>query len=95
MRFKREFKRTNRDLLKIMDNMLQFNPKFRLTAEEILESKFFDPIRNEKLEIPASNKVYAPFDKEGKFDYEKCEEKNLTLDDVKELIKEESRMIKL
>ena len=43
--------RENRDLVKILFNMLSFNPYFRMTALECLqECKIFDSVRDKKKE---------------------------------------------
>ena len=51
--------------------MLEFNPYFRPTAKECLQSKVFDAIRVPGLEASAPFKINIDIDRnENKFDYE-------------------------
>ena len=60
--------------------MLEFNPYFRPTAKECLQSKLFDSIRVAGLEASAPFKINIDVDRnEYKFDYE---EANLKFSDL-------------
>ena len=49
--------------------MLQFNPHYRVTAEEALKSKVFDQIRMAQFEEPSQKKVVLEGYLEENFDY--------------------------
>ena len=58
-------------LLGILSQMLEFNPCFRPTAEQLISNKYFDDIRVNKNEIKASHKIIVGIDKNKlKYDYE-------------------------
>ena len=45
------------DLFKLVKGLLEFNPYFRLSAEEALKSPVFDKIRVPKYEKPSPIKI--------------------------------------
>lgn len=51
-------------------NLLQFNPNKRITAEECLTNKIFDPIRVPELEKPAPFKIKLDIDGIEAYDYD-------------------------
>jgi len=51
--FKEEFPGASRKLLKLVSNMLEFNPYFRATPLKLLKSKIFAKIRTPSLEEPS------------------------------------------
>lgn len=51
-------------------NLLQFNPNKRITAEECLKNKIFDPIRVPELEKPAPFKIKLDIDDIQAYDYD-------------------------
>ena len=59
--------------------MLSFNPDKRLTAEQCLQNKIFDPIRLPLLEKPSPYKIECKIDEQDIFDYELFEQQDLTL----------------
>ena len=65
------FSKTEPDLLEILDSMLEYNPHFRPSAEQLLEHKFFDEVRNSQVETKAPYKIKLCFDRnEAKYNYE-------------------------
>ena len=46
------FCKANPELIDLLKGMLEFNPYFRLTAEDALKSKVFDKIRQPYFEKP-------------------------------------------
>ena len=57
--------------MKILSDMLEFNPYFRPTAKECLSNKIFDSIRVPGLESSAPFKINIDVDRnEFEFDYE-------------------------
>ena len=56
-----------RDLLR---GLLEFNPYFRLSAKEALNSNVFDCIRCPHFETPCKIKMKMKYQREGTFDYE-------------------------
>ena len=44
------FKDAPRDYVKLLEVMLSFDPKERLSAKELLQNPIFDPIRNKSME---------------------------------------------
>ena len=51
------FPHTSSGLLKILQDLLEFNPNFRVTSENCLRNPIFDAMRVPSLELPASRKV--------------------------------------
>ena len=51
------FPHTSSGLLKILQDLLEFNPNFRVTAENCLQNPLFDAVRVQSLELPASHKI--------------------------------------
>ena len=51
-------------------NMLCFNPYFRWSINECLQSPVFDDIRSEQLETSATHKIKLEVDADDAFDYE-------------------------
>ena len=52
------------ELVKILVQMLEFNPFFRPSAKQLLKSKLFDDFRIKKNEVGAPAKIYLTVDKE-------------------------------
>lgn len=48
--------------LEILEKMLVFNPKLRITAEEALKDPYFDDIRIQEQEDHAPDEIRIPFD---------------------------------
>jgi hypothetical protein len=59
--------------------MLSFNPEKRLSAEQLLKNKIFDPIRLPLLEKPSPYKVNCNIDIIDLFDYESFEQNEAEL----------------
>ena len=67
-------------MIQLLQDMLEFNPYYRPTAKECLQSKLFDSIRVAGLEASAPFKINIDVDRnEYKFDYE---EANLKFSDL-------------
>ena len=73
--------------------MLEFNPGFRPEASELLKNKVFDRIRNAELEREAPFKISLEVDENGIFDYENCQSLKYNLKDLKEILKQEIKII--
>lgn len=63
--------------------MLEFNPHFRLTAQEALKSKIFDDIRVPSFEVPCDKKIDLGIFSANSFDYEKAQCLKYDIDDYK------------
>ena len=76
--------------------MLSFNPEKRLTAEQCLQNKIFDPIRLPLLEKPSPYKITCNIDKFDLFDYELLEQNDVQLkvEYCKQILLKEIKKIK-
>ena len=59
--------------------MLQFNPKNRVSAEELLKEPIFDKIRMVDLENSRGSPIKLKIDEESSFDYESYNSNDLQL----------------
>lgn len=50
--------------------MLEFNPAYRNSVQELIAHKAFDSIRVKKIEKGAPYKIYLEVDQAGAYDYE-------------------------
>jgi mitogen-activated protein kinase 1/3 len=74
---------SNSDLGKLKDDMLKFNPFFRVSASEVLKSSIFDTFRISKNERSAKQKVLLEIDKDEGFNYETGKSDKYTFSDYK------------
>ena len=51
------FPHTSSALLKILQDLLEFNPNFRVTPENCLQNPLFDAVRVQSLELPAPHRI--------------------------------------
>lgn len=58
------------DMQVVLKALLELNPYFRCSANEILKSPIFDSIRVAELEEPAPFKLDTSIDAMGAYDYE-------------------------
>ena len=84
---------SNSDLEKLKDDMLKFNPFFRVSASELLKSKVFDEFRIKKNEKSASEKILLEIDKDESFNYESGKSDKYTFTDYKKIVKTEATEI--
>ena len=75
--------------------MLEFNPKKRLTAEDLLKSSLFDEFRKPELEKGSPVKIRAGIDRMRDFDYAKKKFKKLSKIDLKKILTLEINKFKL
>jgi len=75
--------------------MLEFNPKKRLTAEDLLKSSVFDEFRKPELEKCSPVKIRAGIDRMRDFDYSKKKFKKLSKIDLKKILTLEINKFKL
>lgn len=73
-----KFEGTSREIIRILENMLKFNPEKRFSAKECLKSPVFDSIRRPNLEREAPWKIYLGCDKLDAFDYSTLEDLSMT-----------------
>lgn len=57
----------------LLQKMLEFNPYLRPSARELLEHKYFDPIRVSTNESSAKEKLCLEIDSDVNFDPSTCE----------------------
>eukprot|EP00356_Strombidium_inclinatum_P009341 CAMPEP_0170499212 /NCGR_PEP_ID=MMETSP0208-20121228/30555_1 /TAXON_ID=197538 /ORGANISM="Strombidium inclinatum, Strain S3" /LENGTH=67 /DNA_ID=CAMNT_0010776679 /DNA_START=993 /DNA_END=1193 /DNA_ORIENTATION=+ len=60
---------THPDLLKVLEGLLQFNPRFRPSAKSLLSLAVFDSVRRADLEVEASSRVVCSVDEEVELNY--------------------------
>jgi len=75
------YKAANKDAIKLLAQMLQFNPSKRCTVEEALEHSFFKEIREKKKEIQPDKTISMEF----------LESEDFTIDKLKQHIYEEAQ----
>lgn len=67
--FAKELKDVPKEMVQILENMLQFNPYMRHSANECLQSPLFAGIKISEQEIAAPSKILLEVDKDDAFDY--------------------------
>jgi len=65
---KNEFKSVDKNLIDMVQKMLEINPNIRATASELLTSAYFNEVRNSKQGAEPTKKVVIPLDQD--FNYE-------------------------
>ena len=88
------FSFANPELLKMLESMLEFNPYFRLTAEEALKSKVFDGIRIQAFERPSPVQIKLNIFAEDAYDYENHTDHKLSKHDLNKALAREVISIK-
>ena len=66
--------------------MFSYNPDFRWSAKECLNSAYFDSIRKPELEKEAPYQIKLKIDEDGNFDYEKSKTLKFHNEQVIEMI---------
>jgi len=87
--FRQEFPNTDPGVIYLLHGMLEFNPFFRLKANELISSSVFDRVRNKKMEKTAESKLWLSIDKSGVFDYMKLGDIKFKMEDLKKLLRKE------
>ena len=64
------FKNFNKELLRILANLLEINPYYRKPVSELIKSPIFDKIRVPSLEKPAEGIINLDIDRMNAFDYD-------------------------
>jgi hypothetical protein len=73
----------------MLKGLFAYNPKFRLTAKECLQSPIFDSIRDPHLEIDAKVKIHQPVYAPNTFDYDKNQPIGFNIDKLKVILNQE------
>ena len=73
--------------------MLEFNPHFRISAEEALANPMFDKIRQPHFEKPSPIKIKLSIYSQEAFDYDKFEDLKYTINDYKKMLASEIRKV--
>lgn len=92
--FKKEFPFTTPEILDILQSMLEFNPKFRGSASQLLKSKVFDKIRKPEMEVAAPFQIKLAVDQAGAFDYDRCKSDKFSIEDYKKMLANEIKIIR-
>ena len=87
------FGKTSKDLVKLLESMLTYNPAFRPTVSECLKSDIFDKVRCKKIENIEAPEIELDILKINSFDYEKGVDKTYSLDDYKKMLMTEIELI--
>lgn len=64
------FPNASAECLSLLEGLLEFNPHFRLTAQEALVSPVFDEIRQPHFEKPSPVKITQMMYSQDTFDYD-------------------------
>ena len=85
MSFEERYPHTSKGLLDVLKSLLEFNPYFRPSPEEILKSPIFDKVRVSELEesTEAPFKIKENFDFGQYFNYDTKELKNISKSELK------------
>jgi serine/threonine protein kinase len=83
-------------LVEVMQNLLSFNPYYRMTAYEALQSKVFDSVRNtkkeeiiEKISNDPKCDIMLDVDRDDAFDYENSSNAKYSVNDLKNILANE------
>ena len=79
-----------RDLIKLLKQLLMFNPFYRCSASEALKNEIFDSIRDSKKEKSCHTKITLEIDSDEAFDYEKGSSPIFKLKDYQKIIEKEA-----
>ena len=82
------------DLRNLLRGMLEFNPHFRLSAKEALNSKVFDKIRNSHFEKPCPIKIAHKIHNAKNFDYSSGKAIKYEIKDYKKMLLKEIKKLK-
>ena len=88
------FKHVSPALTKILKGMLEFNPYFRLTVDQALESAVFDKIREPHFEQPCPVRIKHKIFEDGAFDYERGESAVYSIKDYKKMLVKELKKLR-
>jgi len=77
----------------LKDDILKFNPFFRVSASELLKSKVFDEYRINKNEKSAPEKILLEIDRDESFNYESGKSEKFTFTDYRNIVKTEANEI--
>ena len=83
-------------MTQVLQDMLEFNPHFRKTPEQLLSLPMFDKCREQykSLDSEAPFVISLDIDKAGTFDYDKCQLDAVPLEDIYEALEKEVQIIK-
>ena len=87
------FPSASTDALNLLQGLLEFNPHYRLSAKEALQSPLFDGIRQEHFEQPSPIKINQKIFAEEAYDYTKFEDITYGMKDYKKMLLHELRKI--
>ena len=82
------------DIRDLLRGMLEFNPYFRLSAKEALDSKVFDKIRNRYFEQPCPIKISHKIHSTKNFDYSTGKSNKYEIKDYKKMLLKEIKILK-
>ena len=82
------------EAIALLKGLLEFNPHFRLTAQEALQSPIFDKIRKKHFEKPCPIKIKQKIHADGAFDYTTFQDTKFTIQDYKKILLSEQRKIR-
>lgn len=82
-----------RDLVKLLKQLLMFNPFYRCSASEALKNEIFDSIRDSKKEKSCHTKITLEIDSDEAFDYEKGNSPLFKLKDYQKIIEKEAQEV--
>ena len=61
--------KTDKRVVKLLEQLLQFNPCFRYSASEVKKDIVFDKFRTEIIEQHSTEKIFLEVDQDDSFDY--------------------------
>ena len=87
------FHKTSKNLIKLLESMLTYNPAFRPTVSECLKSDVFNSVRHAKIENIEVEEIELDILKMNNFDYDKGVGKTYSIDDYKKILMAEIDLI--
>lgn len=83
----------SKELIKLLTQLLMFNPFYRCSASEALKSSIFDKIRDPKKEKSSHHKISLDVDADEAFDYDKGSSLLFKQEDYQKMIKKEANEV--
>ena len=88
------FKQSSEHFVDLLEKLVQYNPAFRPSAKECLQLKMFDKVRNPAQEVEAPFEIRQQLFMPGVYDYEREIDLVHSMDDFRQMMKEEIKQVK-
>jgi len=92
--FYEKFGKTNKNMVKLLCDILQLNPFYRCSAAEAIKLPLFDEVREPHLEKSAPYKIKLEIDQDEAFDYIEGQSLKFNMQDYRRIIMNEIEEIR-